>query len=542
MKTLSGQKASGGIAIGTIHYLKRRKVDVNKHTIDDVQKELDRLEKAVQEAVRQLEELRKIALEKMGEEEADLFEVHSMMLTDLDYRDSITNIITEEKVNAEYAVRQTADIFAQMFLDMEKDYMKARAADVRDVSGRLLDVLLGNTPFLISAKKPVIIAADDLSPSETVQLDKDLVLGFVTSGGSNNSHTAIFARNRGIPAVVALGEALVDSCDGKEAIIDGEGAVLYLEPDRETTEKWSKRLDAEKQEKAALAALIGLPSVTRDNRKIKLFANIGNPQDADNALSNDAEGIGLFRSEFIYMESKDYPTEEQQYAAYKKVVEKMQGRQVIIRTLDIGADKQADYFKLPHEENPALGLRALRICLTRPDIFITQLRAIYRASAHGNVAVMFPMVASLWELREAKEIAARVRSQLESENIPYSQQVPLGIMIETPAAALISDELAKEADFFSVGTNDLTQYTLAVDRQNNTLSRFVDIHHPALLKLLELTAKNAHEAGIPIGICGELGADKELTRAFIKMGIDELSVSPPAILPLRGLIRGMRLV
>jgi phosphotransferase system enzyme I (PtsI) len=464
-----------------------------------------------------------------------------MMLTDLDYRDSITNIITEEKVNAEYAVRQTADIFARMFLDMDKDYMKARAADVRDVSGRLLDVLQGNTPFLISAEKPVIIAADDLSPSETVQLDKDMVLGFVTAGGSNNSHTAIFARNRGIPAVVALGEALDESCDGKEAIIDGKGAALYLEPDRETTESWSKRLDTEKQEKAALAALIGMPSITRDNREIKLFANIGNPQDVDNALSNDAEGIGLFRSEFIYMESKDYPTEEQQYAAYKKVVEKMQGRQVIIRTLDIGADKQADYFKLPHEENPAMGLRALRICLTRPEIFITQLRAIYRASAHGNAAIMFPMVASLWELQEAREIAAKVRSRLEAEHIPYSQQVPLGIMIETPAAALISDELAREADFFSVGTNDLTQYTLAVDRQNNNLSRFTDTHHPALLKLLELTAKNAHEAGIPIGICGELGADRELTRTFIKMGIDELSVPPPAILPLRALIRGMRL-
>jgi phosphotransferase system enzyme I (PtsI) len=541
MKTLQGQKASSGIAIGTIHYLKRRKVDVNAHTIDNVEKELDRVEQAVQEAVRQLEELHKIALEKMGKEEADLFEVHSMMLTDLDYRDSITNIITEQKVNAEYAVQQTADIFAQMFLDMDKDYMKARSADVRDVSGRLLDVLQGNTPLVISTQKPVIIAADDLSPSETVQLDKDLVLGFVTSGGSNNSHTAIFARNRGIPAIVALGETLDESSEGKEAIIDGEGAALYLEPDRETTEKWSKRLDAERQEKAALAALIGLPSVTLDGRAIKLCANIGNPQDVDNALANDAEGVGLFRSEFIYMESKDYPTEDQQYAAYKKVVEKMQGRLVIIRTLDIGADKQADYFKLPHEENPAMGLRALRICLTRPEIFITQLRAIYRASAHGNVAIMFPMVASLWELREAKEIAAKVRSQLDAEKIPYSPKVPVGIMIETPAAALTSDILAKEADFFSIGTNDLTQYTLAVDRQNNSLGRFADTHHPAVLKLLELTAKNAHEAGISVGICGELGADKSLTEAFIKMGIDELSVSPPAILPLRGLIRQMRL-
>ena len=540
MKTLQGQRASTGIAIGTIHYFKRQKIDISALTVDDVQKELDRVEQAVQEAVQQLEQLQSIALEKMGSEEADLFEVHSMMLTDLDYQDSITNIITEEKVNAEYAVSKTADIFAQMFLDMDRDYMKARAADVRDVSGRLLDVLQGNSPFVLSAEKPVIIAAEDLSPSETVQLDKNLILALVTSKGSNNSHTAIFARNMGIPAVVALTDALNESCDGKEAVVDGEGATLYLEPDRETAEKWSKLRDAEKQEKAALAALIGLPNRTKDNREIKIFANIGSPGDVDSVLANDAQGIGLFRSEFIYMESRDYPTEEQQYAAYKKVVEKMQGKQVIIRTLDIGADKQADYFKLPHEENPAMGMRALRICLTRPEIFITQLRAIYRSSAHGNVAIMFPMVASLWELREAKEIAAKVRSQLKSENIAFSE-IPLGIMIETPAAALISDELAKEADFFSVGTNDLTQYTLAVDRQNNALGRFVDTHHPALLKLLELTAKNAHQAGIPIGICGELGADKELTRTFIQMGIDELSVSPPAILPLRKHIREMKL-
>jgi len=540
MNTLQGQKASAGIAIGTIHYLKRRKVDTSAHSVEDVQKELARVEQAVQEAVSQLKDLHKIALEKMGSEEADLFEVHSMMLTDLDYHDSITNIITEEKVNAEYAVQKTADLFAQMFLDMEKDYMKARAADVRDVSGRLLDVLQGNSPFLLSSEKPVIIAAEDLAPSETVQLDKDLVLAFITSGGSKNSHTAIFARNMGIPAVVALGQALNESCAGKEAIVDGEGAMLYLEPDRETAEKWSRLHDEKKKEKAALSALIGLPSKTLDSREIKLFANIGNPSDVDGVLANDAEGIGLFRSEFIYLESKDYPTEEQQYAAYKKVVEKMRGRQVIIRTLDIGADKKADYFKLPQEENPALGMRALRICLTRPEIFITQLRAIYRSSAYGNVAIMFPMVASLWELREAKEIAAKVRSALKAENIPFSEKVRLGIMIETPAAAIISDELAREADFFSVGTNDLTQYTLAVDRQNNSLGRFTDTHHPALLKLLELSAKNAHNAGIPIGICGELGADKELTKAFIQMGIDELSVSPPAILPLRKLIREMR--
>jgi len=534
MKTISGQKASAGIALGKINYLRRRKKDISAKSIDDVQKEIQRFEEAVKEAVKQLEELHRIALEKMVSGEAELFEVHSMMLTDLDYRDSVTNIITKEKTNAEYAVSITQDIFSQMFLDMDSDYMKARAADVRDVSGRLLDILQGNSPVLISAEKPVIIAADDLSPGETVQLDRNLILALITSGGSSNSHTAIFARNMGIPAVVALGQELNEGCDGKEAIVAGEEAVVYLEPDRVTAETWAARQDADKIQKTALAGLIGLPSITLDNREIKLFANIGSPADVDSVLANDAQGIGLFRSEFIYMESRGFPTEEQQYAAYKKVVEKMQGRQVIIRTLDIGADKQADYFKLPHEENPAMGLRALRICLTRPEIFITQLRAIYRASAHGNVAIMLPMVASLWELLEAKEIAARVRCELKAEKIP------LGIMIETPAAALISDELAKEADFFSIGTNDLTQYTLAVDRQNSALERFTDVHHPALLKLIELTAKNAHEAGIPASICGELGADTELTRAFIQMGIHGLSVPPPAILPIRKHIREMR--
>ena len=539
MKTLQGQKASAGITIGTIHYIKRRKIDTGPHPVSDIQKELLRVEQAVEEAVRQLDALHDMALERMGGEEADLFEVHSMMLTDLDYRDSITNIITEEKVNAEYAVSKTADIFAQMFLDMDSDYMKSRAADVRDVSKRLMDVLRGGSGFEFSAKKPVIVAADDLSPSETVQMDKSLVLALISSGGSINSHTAIFARNMGIPAIVALGGELNESCDGKEAIVDGHGALLYLEPDRETAEKWSLRCEVEKMEKIAMAALVGLPARTLDNREIKLYANIGNPSDVDLVLANDAEGIGLYRSEFIFLENSDFPTEEQQFDAYRRVVEKMKDRQVIIRTLDIGADKQAAYFKLPHEENPALGLRALRICLTRPEIFMTQLRAIYRSSAYGNVAIMFPMVASLWELREAREMAATARAQLKAEKIPYSEKVPLGIMIETPAAALMSEEFAKEADFFSVGTNDLTQYTLAVDRGNNALGRFSDTHHPALLKLPEMTAKNAMKAGIPVGICGELAADRELTRFFIEVGIHELSVPPPVVLPLRKFIREM---
>ena len=540
MEILKGQKASGGIAIGTIHYLKRRKAGPISNTGGDVRAELDRVEQAVQEAVRQLEAIHAIALEKMGSEEADLFEMHSMMLTDLDYRDLITKIITEEKANAEYAVSKTAETFVQMFLDMEDGYLKTRAADVRDVSDRLLDILQGNAGFAFFAQDPVIVAADDLYPSETVQMDKDKVLAFVTSGGSSNSHTAIFARTMGIPAITALGKPLCESCKGKEAIVDGDGATLYLEPDGKTAQEWAKRQGEEKQKKAALAALIGLPSKTLDNHAIKLFANIGNPSDADVALENDAEGIGLFRSEFIFMGLKNFPTEEQQYAAYKKAVEKMKGRNVTIRTLDIGADKQLDYFKFSHEDNPALGLRALRICLERPEIFITQLRAIYRASAHGSVSIMFPMVASLWELLAAKEIAAQVRSQLQAENIPYSEDVPIGIMIETPAAALISDELAKEADFFSVGTNDLTQYTLAVDRQNNALTRFTDTRHPALLKLLELTAQNAKQAGISVAICGELATDTELTKVFIQMGIDKLSVPPPMVLPLRKIIREMR--
>jgi len=540
MKILQGQKASGGIAIGAIHYFKRRKSAPVSNTGGDAQEELERVEVAVQEAVRQLDAIRAIALEKMGDEEANLFEMHSMMLTDIDYRESITNIVTEENANAEYAVAKTSEIYAEMFANMDDDYLKSRAADVRDVSSRLLDILQGNSGFAFSVASPVVVAADDLYPSETVQMDKSMVLAFVTSGGSGNSHTAIFARTMGIPAITALGEALDESCNGKEAIVDGDGAALYLEPDSETTAEWAKRHDEDKKKKAALAALIGLPSQTLDGCAIRLCANIGSPSDVDMVLENDAEGIGLFRSEFVFMGLKDFPSENQQYAAYKKAVEKMQGCEVTIRTLDIGADKQLDYFKFAHEENPALGLRALRICLTKPEIFITQLRAIYRASAHGNVSIMFPMVASLWELLEAKKIAAKVRAQLKAEGIPFSEHVSIGIMIETPAAALISDELAKEADFFSVGTNDLTQYTLAVDRQNNALGRFTDTRHPALLKLLELTAKNARQAGIPIAICGELATDMELTRAFIKMGIDELSVPPPMILPLRKFIREMK--
>jgi len=536
-----GQKASVGIAIGSMYYLKRRKAKPGFRPVCDVREELDRVEWAIQEAVRQLEVIHAIALEKMSDQEAHLFEVHSMMLTDIDYRASIENIITEEQANAEYAVSKTADVFMQMFSNMDNEHMQTMATDVQDVSGRLLDILQGNSSFILSANQPVIIAADDLYPSETVQLDKSLVLAFVTSGGSSNSHTAIFARNMGIPAVSAIGETIDESCNGKKAIVDGYGARVYLEPDSKTEEEWSNLYDKEKRKKAALTALVGLPSKTLDNHEIKILANIGTLSDMDSVLANDAEGIGLLRSEFIFMGLKNLPTEEQQYSIYRKIVEKMKGHRVAIRTLDIGADKQLDYFKLPQEDNPALGLRALRICLYRPDIFVTQLKAIYRASAHGNVSIMFPMVVSLWELREAKEIAAKARAQLKAEKIPYSEDVPIGIVIETPAAALISDKLAKESDFFSVGTNDLTQYTLAVDRYNNTVGRFTDVHHPALLKLLELTAKNAKQAGIPVGICGELATDMELIQIFLKMGIDELSVPPPMVLPLRQTIRKMRM-
>jgi len=541
MKIFKGQKASVGIAIGTVYYLKRRKADIGPHPIYDTRQEIDRVEQAIQEAVRQLETLHGIALEKMSGEEAELFDVHSMMLTDLDYRDSITRIITEEKMNAEYAVSKTADTFAKMFLNMKNEHMRSQAADVWDISGRLLDVLQGNSGFVFSTEKPVIVVADDLYPSEAVQLDRSLVLAFVTSGGSADSHTSIFARNMGIPAVAALGGTIHESCHGKEAIVDGYEAVLYLEPDKDTAKEWSKRYKKEIQKKSAFAALIGLPSKTQDGLSIKLFANIGCPSDTDVVLENDAEGIGLFRSEYLFMDLKDFPTEEHQYAAYGKVAEKMKGRNVTIRTLDIGLDKRLNYFSLPREENPAMGLRALRICLIRPEILVTQLRAIYRASAHGKVSIMFPMVTSLWELREAKEIATKVRSELKAEGVPHSENVPIGIMIETPAAALISDELAKESDFFSIGTNDLTQYTLAVDRQNSALSRFTDTHHPAVLKLVELTARNAKQTGISVGICGNLAADMELTKDFIKMGIDEFSVPPPMVLPLRKLVREMRI-
>ncbi|MDR1353356.1 MAG: phosphoenolpyruvate--protein phosphotransferase [Treponema sp.] len=537
MKILQGQGAAGGIAVGPVFFLVKKNREIPQRHIDDVQAELARADAARAKAIAQLETLYQEALKTLGEEDAELFQTHQMMLSDLDYTESLTGIITNEKMNAEYAVMKTSETLAGMFENMDDPYLQARSADVRDVSGRLLDVLQGRDPAEVIIRDSAIIAADDLSPSETLGLDRSKIAGFVTREGSVNSHTAIFARNMGIPAVVALGDGLGPDCGGMMAAIDGASGTLYLEPDDAVMARMRGEYENQKQEKAGLAALKGQPNRSIDGRLMELFANAGSLDDIDSALSNDARGIGLFRSESLYLESKDYPSEDRQFEIYKAAAEKMAGRQVIIRTLDIGADKQAGYFKLPPEQNPALGLRAIRICFDRPEIFITQLRALYRASAFGNIAIMFPMIASVWELRQAIGFASQAKEQLAEEGRAFSPDLKLGIMIETPAAAIISDILAREADFFSIGTNDLTQYTLAADRQNSSIGKYADTHHQAVLRLIRLTAENAHKAGIAVGICGELAGDPSLTETFLRMGIDELSVSPPAILPLRKKIR-----
>jgi phosphotransferase system enzyme I (PtsI) len=538
VKILRGQGAAGGIAVGPLFFLAKKDREVPRRHIDDVQAELARADSARAKAIAQLETLYQEALKTLGEEDAELFQTHQMMLSDLDYTESVSGIITNEKMNAEYAVMKTCEILAGMFENMDDDpYLQARSADVRDVSGRLLDVLQGSGPAGIIIRDSAIIAADDLSPSETLGLDRGKIAGFVTRKGSVNSHTAIFARNMGIPAIVALGDGLGPDCGGLTAAIDGTSGTLYLEPDDAVMARMRGEYENQKQEKAALEVLRGQPDRTIDGRQMELFANAGSLDDIDSALSNGARGIGLFRSESLYLESSDYPPEDRQFEIYKAAAEKMAGRQVIIRTLDIGADKQAGYFNLPPEQNPALGLRAIRVCFDRPEIFTTQLRALYRASAFGNIAIMFPMIASLWELRQALEFASRAKKQLAEEGKAFSPDLKLGIMIETPAAAIISDILAGEADFFSIGTNDLTQYTLAADRQNSSIGKYADTHHQAVLRLIRLTAKNARKAGITVGICGELAGDPSLTETFLRMGIDELSVSPPAILPLRKKIR-----
>lgn len=539
MEQIFGKGVSKGVAAGPISFYRRASGVIPRHEVSDTAAELERFRTARETAKEQLAKLYDKALAEAGEDAAMLFEAHQMMLDDLDFVESIEGMIENNRVNAEAAVSDTGAQFAEMFAAMDDSYMQARAADIRDISTRVIGILTGEGESGIVSDVPCIVAADDLAPSETVQLDKALILGFITAGGSANSHTAILARTMGIPAIISAGDALQPEMEGKYAIIDGQTGEAVIEPDDAERERLLKKQAKEKALKELLDQLKGKPNVTKDGRNVMVYCNIGSPADIDAVLQNDGGGIGLFRSEFLYLQGSDYPTEDEQFEAYKTVAERMGGRRVIIRTLDIGADKQADYFHLDKEENPAMGLRAIRICLTRPEVFRTQLRALYRASAYGKIAIMFPMITSVWEVQEIKRICRNIRAELAEEGVPMADKVELGIMIETPAAVMMSAELAREVDFFSVGTNDLTQYTLAVDRQGVGLDRFFDAHHPAVLRMLHMVAENAHKAGIWIGICGELGADAELIETFLSMGIDELSVSPSAVLPLRSAIRSI---
>ncbi|MDR1216792.1 MAG: phosphoenolpyruvate--protein phosphotransferase [Treponema sp.] len=536
MITLQGKGVSAGIAKGRLSFLKRESLSVKKRIIDNIEEEIERFNVARQTAADQLDALAVSMVDKIGEENALLFEIHRMMLEDADYCEPIIDIIKTEKACAEYAVNTAGSRLAQEFADMDDEYMKARSIDVYDVSKRVIRILSGEEQDLARSDEPVILATDDFTPSETAQLDRSKVLALVSRQGAANSHTAIFARTMGIPAIIGFGAFLSGDLSGKEAILDGDTGVLYLDPEPKIIMKLEAKKEELLKEKEKLEQMRGKPTINKNGKLLKLYANIGSVSDADAALIGDAEGIGLFRSEFLYLGRDTYPDEEFQYESYRKVLEKMGERQVVIRTLDIGADKQADYFNLPKEENPAMGMRAIRICLTRHDIFKTQLRAIYRASVHGNAAIMFPMISSLDELRRSKELAKAVREELAAEGVPFNADIPIGIMIETPASAIISDILAEEADFFSIGTNDLTQYTLAIDRQNDSLSPFCDTHHEAILRLIKLSCDNAHKAGIWCGICGSLGADLTLTKTFVEMGLDELSVEPSRILKLRSLI------
>lgn len=537
MITLSGKSVYQDICIGKIHFIKKHKGDIKRYHIEDIEKEIKRFEHAKKEGIVQLQKLYDKALAEAGETNASIFEVHQMLMDDEDYCESIINIITTQKVNTEFAVGVTSDNFAGMFASLEDAYMQGRTADIVDVSDQLLRILSGGEEEQEILHEPVIIAAEDLLPSETVKLDKSKVLGFAIQKGSANSHTAILARSMGIPALVGLGKEFEQNFHGVTAIIDGFTGSMYLEPDDITRLRMEEKREEVHERTQLLARLKGKENITADGKRIKVYANIGSVSDVSEVLLNDAEGIGLFRSEFLYLENHNYPTEEQQFAAYKRVAETMAGKKVIIRTMDIGADKQADYFQLEKEENPALGYRAIRICLTRTDIFRTQLRAIFRAGLFGNISVMFPMIISLTEIKKIKEIIAEVKKELTKEGIPFKENMEAGIMIETPAAALISSQLAKEVDFFSIGTNDLTQYTLAIDRQNQKLEEFYNPHHPAVLNLIQITVDNAHKEGKWVGICGELGADITLTETFLRMGIDELSVSPKMVLELRKKIR-----
>lgn len=535
MRIYNGKSVFNGIAIGKIRVYKKDVQQVKRTKVTDMEAELSRFASAKEEAVRQLQGLYDKALKEVGEANAAIFEVHQMMLDDVDYNESVENIVRSQEVNVEYAVAATGDNFSQIFAAMDDDYMRERAADVKDISERLLTILSGKEDHTASAKEPAIIIADDLAPSETVQLDKDMVLSFVTVHGSTNSHTAILARMMEIPALVGTKLPLDDTVDGKTGIVDGGDGKVYVDPDEETLLRMRKKQEEEQHRKELLLTLKGRENVTLDGQKVMLYANIGNIKDLAMVMQNDAGGIGLFRSEFIYLEKEDYPSEEEQFQIYKQAAETMAGKRVIIRTLDIGADKQCGYFDMEQEENPALGVRAIRICLTRPDVFKTQLRALFRASAFGNIAVMYPMITSIGEIRRIKGIVSEVKAELDAQGTPYGEPEQ-GIMIETPAAVLVSDMLAKEVDFFSIGTNDLTQYTLAIDRQNPKLDEFYDAHHPAILRMISMVVENAHKAGIWAGICGELGADETLTREFLAMGVDELSVAPGSILPIRKII------
>ena len=534
---LEGKSVFGGIAIGRLSIYNKKENQVKREKITDVEAEITRFTDAKETAKEQLKGFYEKAVKEVGEVNAAIFEVHQMMLDDLDYVESITNMIRAQEVNAEFAVASTGDNFSKMFAAMDDDYMKERAADVKDISNRVISILQNAENGSVTGEEPVILLADDLAPSETVQLDKSKVLSFVTRHGSTNSHTAILARTMNIPALIGIDFS--EDVNGKMGIVDGYTGKLYIEPDEETMKKYEEKKAEDENKKRLLLELKGKENVTLDGKKINLYANIGGVADVANALSNDAGGIGLFRSEFLYLESEDYPTEEAQFAAYKTVAENMAGKKVIIRTLDIGADKQVDYFHMEKEENPAMGYRAIRICLDRPEIFKTQLRAIYRASYYGTISIMFPMIISVKEVKRIKEIVAEVKEELTAEGIPF-KDCELGIMIETPAAVMISDLLAEEVDFFSIGTNDLTQYTLAIDRQNPKLDSFYDSHHEAILRMLQMVVDNGHKHGCWVGICGELGADTTLTSTFLKMGFDELSVSPAMILRVREEIRNTK--
>ena len=538
MKKYSGKGVYGAIAIGKISVLKKNDAAVTRVHVEDAAAEKARVEKAKQAAAEQLQAIHDKALKEVGEANAQIFEIHIMMLEDEDYNESIANIIDTQQVNAEYAVAVTSDNFAEMFAAMDDAYMQARSADVRDISNRIIANLTGTADSSAESCDSMIVCADDLAPSETVALDKDKVLAFVTAHGSSNSHTAILARNMNIPAVIGMGdEFLTEISSGTPAIVDGYTGTVIVDPDEATVAEYTAKRTSDEEKKRLLQELKGKENVTVDGRKINIYANISGIDNIGAVLLNDAGGIGLFRSEFLYLENSDFPTEEQQFHAYKRVLESMAGKKVIIRTLDIGADKQVGYFGLKKEENPALGYRAIRICLTRPEIFKTQLRALYRASVYGNLGIMFPMITSVKEVERIKEICEEVKAELRSDGIEYSDKIELGIMIETPAAALISDRLAPMVDFFSVGTNDLTQYTLACDRQNPDIEEFIDTHHEAILMLIEMSAENAHKNGAWIGICGELAADTTLTERFLRMGIDELSVSPSFVLKVRDAVR-----